>query len=205
MMRFLVAGALAFAGAVSSAQAATITFDDVLADSPGSSPGIRISGGFVFTPGQHSHVIAAPDQGDAFNGTQYLALDDVLGPDPVTFSQLGGGAFSLLSFDIGEWCNCGPGGNFARQIDVVGVFAGGGTPNHVIFSVDGLKPAFETFTLDSTWTNLSSVTLKGINGAGPQNSFGLDNVVVNPASVPEPGTLSLLGLGAASLIRRRRR
>ncbi|WP_157898860.1 PEP-CTERM sorting domain-containing protein [Luteitalea pratensis] len=38
---------------------------------------------------------------------------------------------------------------------------------------------------------------------GTLNYFAIDNIVVGSA-VPEPGTLSLLALGAASLFRRRR-
>jgi hypothetical protein len=52
------------------------------------------------------------------------------------------------------------------------------------------------------------VTLKGFDAAdGPQNSFGLDNVVVevDAAPVPEPATLSVLGLGSAILFGRRHR
>jgi PEP-CTERM motif len=210
MKRSLALGALILAGSLGNAQAATITFEDIAADGMGSNPGIRTSGGFVFTPGTHSHILGAPgtadapQAGDASNGTQYLAVDDVFGPDPVTFSPQGGGVFALLGFDIGEWSNNGPGGNFAHQIEVLGILDGGGTLSTTL-AVDGVQPAFDTFTFTG-WTNLSSVTLKGINGAGPQNSFGLDNIVVEAggAAVPEPGTLSLVGLGSAYLIRRRR-
>jgi hypothetical protein len=53
---------------------------------------------------------------------------------------------------------------------------------------------------------LSSFTLTGLGAlAGPgSNYFAIDNVVVGTA-VPEPGTLSLLGLGSAYLFGRRRR
>ena len=201
MRRLVVLAALLVIGSIGNAQAATITFDDLAPDGAGS-PGERDSGGFAFLPATHSHVISTPDPGDAFNGTQYLALDDAFGLDPVTFSPLGGGAFALLAFDIGEWSNSGPGGFFAHQIQVLGTVVGGGTLSTTL-TVDGRKPAFETFNFNG-WTNLSSVTLQGIRGDGPSNSFGLDNVVVARA-VPEPGTLSLLGLGVASLIGRRRR
>jgi len=208
MRRLLALGVLVLAGSVGTAQAATIvTFDDLPSDGAGSIPGIRVSGGFVFTPATHSHVIQSPDPGDASNGTQYLSLDDVFGLDPVTFSPQGGGAFALSAFDIGEWSNTGaPNGVFAGQITVLGTLVGGGTL-FTTLTVDGVKPAFQTFTFDGTWTNLSSVTLKGINGNGLANSFGLDNVVVDVAAspVPEPGTLSLLGVGSAYVFGRRRR
>jgi len=212
MRRLLALGVLVLAGSVGTAQAATIvTFDDLPSDGLGSDPGgIRVSGGFVFTPGTHTHILGAtgspdePDAGDASNGTQYLAVDDVFGPDPVTFAKVGGGPFALLALDIGEWSN-GSLDVFAHQITVLGTLVGGGTLSTTL-AVDGIKPAFDTFTFDA-WTNLSSVTLKGINGGGPQNSFGLDNVVVevDAAPVPEPATLSLLGLGSAYVFGRRRR
>lgn len=57
---------------------------------------------------------------------------------------------------------------------------------------------------DSDWQNLASVTLLGIGDPAGGNYWALDNIVVDTA-VPEPGTLTLLGLGSACLIRRRRR
>jgi hypothetical protein len=65
---------------------------------------------------------------------------------------------------------------------------------------------FQTFILDPDFGNLSSFTLTGMGAlAGPgSNNFAIDNVVVNTA-VPEPGTLTLLGLGSAYLFGRRRR
>jgi hypothetical protein len=105
MRRLLIVGALVLGSSIGRAQAATITFEDVAADGMGS-PGSRISGGFVFAPATHTHVMGAagdaanePDDGDASNGTQYLAFDDVTGPDPVTFSRVGGGP-SLCSPSI---------------------------------------------------------------------------------------------------------
>jgi hypothetical protein len=51
------------------------------------------------------------------------------------------------------------------------------------------------------------VILKGIGSASSEDNFAIDNVVVDVADVPvpEPGTLSLLGLGSAYVFGRRRR
>jgi len=46
------------------------------------------------------------------------------------------------------------------------------------------------------------VVLQG-TGGDPGNYLGIDTIVVD--TVPEPGTLTLLGLGSAYLVRRRRR
>ena len=63
---------------------------------------------------------------------------------------------------------------------------------------------FQTFLLDAAFGNLSSFTLTGVGALGPgSNYYAIDNVVVN-TQVPEPGTLSLLGLGSAFLFVRRR-
>ena len=69
---------------------------------------------------------------------------------------------------------------------------------------------FQTFFFGPSWTNLSSVALNGMSalccGDIKGNYYGIDNIVVDVASpVPEPGTLSLLGLGSAYLVGRRRR
>ena len=53
--------------------------------------------------------------------------------------------------------------------------------------------------------DVSSVTLqfKNIN-LGPGIDLGLDNVIVEGASIPEPATLALMGLGLAGIGFRRK-
>jgi hypothetical protein len=106
--------------------------------------------------------------------------------------------------------------NYPQQITVTGNKVGGTTVSATLF-LDGIfdgpggQPDFQTFAFGPEWANLVSVVLLGTGGTSPfpglspLNYFAIDNVVVDTAAVPEPGTLTLLGLGSAYLIRRRRR
>ena len=156
----------------------------------------------------HSHIANANTIAD--NGSTYMGIDDVFGDNPTTFSPIGGAPFGLTSIDIAEWSGFD---EYARQIEVTGNLFAGGTVSALltldgIFDGSGPLADFETFAFGGAWGNLSSVVLKGIGGLGspsPGNYYAIDNVVVDSAAVPEPGTLSLLGLGAAYLFGRRRR
>jgi hypothetical protein len=126
----------------------------------------------------------------------------------VTFSQIGGAPFALVSLDYAKWQ--GP-TIAAATITITGNKVGGGTTAPVIlspvgdFTSGGVGTDFQTFnSFGPEWGNLQSVVLSGSGASlGTLNYFAIDNVVVD--QVPEPGTLSLLGLGSAYLIRRRRR
>jgi len=206
---------MVFAGSIGSAQAATvITFQDLALDSGGAG-GDRTSGGFFFdTAWNHSHIDI--NQWGTSNGTQFMLVDNVATPlggsnNSNTFSPTGGGPFSLSSIDISEAGNLG---TMARQVQVTGNLFGGGTVSTLLNLdlnlVEGVTANyFQTFFFGPSWTNLSSVTLNGMSaqccGDIKGNYYGIDNIVVDVASpVPEPGTLSLLGLGSAYLVRRRR-
>jgi hypothetical protein len=207
MRRLLALVALVLAASIGRAEASTVTFEDigvpVGADLPYFSPD-PISGGFLFDAQNHSHISNAFWNTD--NGGSYLVVDDFLGPDVLTVSPLSGGPFALTSIDISEAhsLDC----CYARQVLITGNVFGGGTVSRTLVLDNNWAPVlanyFETFTFDAGWGSLSSFTLNGA-GASGGNYYAIDNVVVNTAAVPEPGTLSLLGLGSAYLIRRRRR
>jgi hypothetical protein len=55
------------------------------------------------------------------------------------------------------------------------------------------------------WLALAALKGSGSGGASPANYYAIDNIVVTVAAVPEPATLSLLGLGCAYVVGRRRR
>lgn len=220
MRRLVALVALMLAGTVGSAQAATvITFEDLALDSAGAG-GDRTSGGFFFdTAWNHSHI----DNGTwgTSNGTKFMLIDNVTAPlagnnNTTTFSPTAGDPFTLTSIDISEAGSLTGLSTSARQIQVTGNLFGGGTVSTLLFLdlnfIDGVTANyFQTFSFGPTWTNLSSVSLNGIAGQccgqTPGNYYGIDNIVVDVAAtpVPEPGTLSLLGLGSAFLAGGRRR
>lgn len=204
MRRLLAVAVLFLAGSIGDAQAAVITFEDLALP-----PGTQLittdvsSGGFVFdTLLDHSHL----DNGTwaVGNGSTYLVIDASGAANNVTFSPLGGGPFTLSAIDLSKANTFST--TSAASVEVTGHLLGGGTVSTTFALTPGFT--FSTFLFDSSWTNLSSVVLNGIGsaccGPVPGNYFALDNVVVDTTAVPEPGALTLLGLGSAYLIARRR-
>lgn len=205
MTRLLAVGALVLAGSVGSAQAATITFEDHAVPVGTAQPtsGDLTSGGFFFDAFSNLYQLAN-NSADIDNGSTYLVTEG--GTSRVTISQVGGGPFALTSLDYAKWQTDASAaatitvtGNRADNVTLVATLSPGG-----IFGGPGAD--FKTFAFGAGWTNLVSVSLSGTGATfGTLNYFAIDNVVVSPAAVPEPGTLTLLGLASVSLIRRRNR
>jgi hypothetical protein len=202
---------LFLAATVSGAHAATINFEDH-AVSPGTAmplTGDPASGGFGFdTLGD---IFQWANASTSDNGSTYLVLENLGGENRTTLSAVDGAPFALLSMDLSEWQTEQ---SSARQVAVTGNLFGGGTVSTLLtlngdFNENVLANYFQTFTFDTAWGNLASVVLVGtgstFNG-GTGNYFGIDNIEVGAATqVPEPGTLSLFGIGSAILAGRRRR
>jgi hypothetical protein len=110
-----------------------------------------------------------------------------------TFSLVGGGAFSLVSADIGLGVYSTPG-----DTTITGNLLGGGTLS-TILSI-GAGPLT---TYNFGWSNLTSVTFSSLSTG---NYLAFDNIVVN-AAVPEPAVwLTMLsGMAIAGQALRRRR
>jgi len=187
----------AFCLSVSSANAIVLDMEGI-APSGGAtteSTSRNMSGFNLYTGHGHYWDSAEPGVGSyrPDNGTDYFLHDN---PNLMTLTKIGGGAFSIQSFDVSEWDSSHTRGN---SVNVEGLISGGGSIS-TVFTTDN-SFAFETFSFGAGWTNLASVTFQNANGR-----MAYDNIVVDaPTAVSEPGALAILGLGLAGLAFARRK
>lgn len=193
-------------GGAEQTRAATITFEDL-----GVPVGTRldilppgtgvITGGFNYTPGPINSPfndlhISNQEPNDSFNGTTVgITHDDVV------LTKVGDGTFSLQSFDFAGFPQ-----NAEVPFMVTGVRADLSTitqtflPDDLVDGMGGVVD-FQTFSLVGNWTNLSSVTWTHTGNGTDRGLFALDTIVVNQTTaVPEPSTITLLGLGILCLL-----
>ncbi len=154
------------------------------------------SGGFAFTPG------SIPDENESHAGNAvefwgYNGTHVGVWHHDMVLTREGGGPFDLEEFDFS---------GFPTDFEVP--FTVTAQPGNVVanFSPDGLVDGpggvedFETFFLPAGFANITSATWVHTGGATLIGLFAIDNI-----SVPEPGTLSLLAIGALGAIGWRRK
>ena len=162
-----------------TAQAGTATFDDVA----NTTPAPFSSGGLDFAGCDWTFAWSA-GSGKADNGTQNLIVGFV---DTVTITKTGGGLFTLDQLDAGlSWYT---------------------TENSFDLTLNGI----DTITLGNTFqtyyfSNLVNVTSVTLSGAPTDGYLGIDNIVFDAGTVPEPASIALMGLalvGMATTLRRK--
>ncbi len=140
------------------------------------------------------------------NGTQALRVSD--DQSVVSITRADGGLFSVLGFDGAEFFN-GLIDRWATTITFTGTYNGGGTVSQnflldFINDGEGGGVDFQGFNVSQAFTGLTSLTIVG-SGGSLRSYYSIDNIRLDTAAVPTPGTLGLLGLGLAAIGLRRRR
>ena len=140
--------------------------------------------------------------GGAAQGSQYAYLQFAT----TTIYQdvtLSAGTYNLSWFDAGRVAGGGFGGNTTYDFRVEGSILSSFT------TVSGQAFAAKNtnFTVITPGITQLRFTVTNSGGAGADNTTLIDNVVLSPISVPEPGALGLLALagpGLALFVRRRK-
>lgn len=202
-------------GLSGSASALTIDFDNYVLPA-GSSIQIPYSlgiGGYVIdAPGGELFIDAAGYANRPDNGSPNLVARR-LGNQSVDLRiQTQSGPFDLLQLDLAELFNPGTGDPLltALTIQVTGwVFGGGVVQQQIVLDNFSDGPGggadFETFSFDSSWSNLTQVVLHGTSPSYSYVHIKADNIELQPTVVPEPSTALLLGLGLAGIATARHR
>jgi hypothetical protein len=169
--------------------------------------------GFTFSQTQGSNRLFGLDGTNPqvhSNGTNTLYDDSTASGSDYTIVGSSGQLFDLISFDAAEaFADPTKFLENAQALGVAGFLSGGGivqaqfTLDNIVDGPGG-QPDFQSFTLPSTFVNLTSARITWVSGPLPStyDLFAIDNVSVR--IVPEPATLLLVVIGVGPLLRRRR-
>ena len=201
----LVSAAIAAASVATPATAATTIDFNTASNGKYFVPSVT-SNGFLATENLNENGatplgtnISVDSQGPS-NGTVHLDSWTNNGADSIwTLTKVGGGAFSLNSFDFASAAYNVY--SAASLVTITGTTAANATVSQIFAPVAG---GFQTFTVLPTFANVTSVRFDAF---GNLNRSAYDNIVVDAAgAVPEPASwaMMILGLGAVGFAMRRR-
>jgi hypothetical protein len=151
---------------------------------------------FAFTSGNDHFHIGDMLPGQPFNGTGILLEDQ---NSAITMTRVGGGMFDLLSADLAQ---DNSNADQATGVIVMGFFGGGGSISKIVAIPATPNSGFRHPSFVG-YTNLLSVTFQGTGSPSASlssNGFTLDNIGVNTGTVPEPASLTMLGMGFLSIL-----
>lgn len=187
---------IALAVSAVAANASIVDFEDL--SNPG--PSFTLygdtvnSGGFTFTSVSHvgdTQAIAAwASDSPFYTGSNAIFANYF--DDSLDMVKTGGGTFSVTSIGLADVFI----GSTSGVVTFMGTHADSTTVTETVVLADG---SFMTSYALSSMTNLVKMNIMDDVSSGVQ----IDNV--NIEAVPEPASMAVLGLGAAALLRRRRK